>query len=131
MRWTLFGLVVGVLLALITMMSIEALGNSLYGVSADATPSARAPAIALMFALAGWVAGTLVGSWAAIRISGHARAGWVIAGFIVAAVLLYFMLDRYPLWMMIAGVVAPPLTAWLARPLAGVRHRVGRRAPSE
>ncbi len=129
MRWTLFGLAVGILLALVAMISIEALGNLLYGASADASPSARAPASTLLFPLAGWIVGTLVGSWAAIRISGHARAGWVIAGFIVAAVLLNFVLQRYPLWLMIAGIVAPPLTTWLARPLAGVRQRL--RAPSE
>lgn len=123
MRWTLFGLVVGVLLALVAMIAMETLGNRLYGLSADAAPSAKSPAIALLFPLAGWIVGTLIGSFAAIRISGHARSGWVVAAFIVAAVVLNFLLQRYPLWLMIAGLIAPLLTAWLARPLAGVRHR--------
>ncbi len=112
------GLVAGLAIAVITIMIVEALGHRLFpppgGPDTYATASGQAPIATLLSVLAAWFLGTLFGSWLSVRISRHAWTGWVIAAVILLAAIFNFTTMRHPMWMMIAGVLAPPLAAWIA-----------------
>ncbi len=114
-RWTLAGLVAGLLVAIVVTISIESLGNQLFGASPDAAPGARASPIALIFPVAGWFLGTLIGGLTAISLSRLRWEAWVVAGCIMAAAALNFALMRYPAWMGIAALIAIPLAAWIVQ----------------
>ena len=117
-RWTLGGLVAGLLVALIVTVSIESLGNQLFGASPDAVPGARAAPIALIVPIAGWFLGTLSGSLIAVTMSRLRWEAWVVAGCILAAAAVNFALMRYPMWVGIAALIAIPVAAWLAQRVA-------------
>jgi hypothetical protein len=114
-RWTLVGLVAGVFVAIIVTILTESLGNQLFGASPDAAPSARASPVTLIFPVAGWFLGTLIGGVTAVTISRLGWEAWVVAGFILAAAGLNFALMRYPAWMGVAALIAVPLAAWIAQ----------------
>ena len=121
-RWTLAGLVAGLLVALFVTISIESLGNQLFGASPDAAPGARAAPIALIFPVAGWFLGTLAGGLTAVTMSHLKWEAWVVAGCILAAAALNFALMRYPVWVGIGALIGIPAAAWIVQrigPLGG------------
>jgi hypothetical protein len=119
-RWTLGGLVAGIVVALIVTVSTESLGNQLFGASPNAVPGARAAPIALIVPIVGWFLGTLTGGMAAVTISRLRWEAWVVAGCIFAAAAVNFALMRYPYWMGVAALIAIPAAAWIAQRLAPV-----------
>jgi hypothetical protein len=116
----LAGLATGLIVAVLTMMTVESIGNRLHGSSLSADPSAtlpvtQQPTSLLLFVLAGWFLAALVGGAVALRLSHTRWMAWPIAGAIIAGVIVMFLWTPYPFWMLIAGPAAPLLGATLAR----------------
>ncbi len=124
-RWTLGGLVAGLLVALLISMATESIGNQFFGASPDAAPGSRAAPIALVIPVGAWAFGAFAGGLTAVTVSRLRWEAWVVAAFLMAAAALNFALMQYPTWMAIAALVVIPSAAWLAQRLAplGARHR--------
>lgn len=128
-----FAVLLGLVLALATMLLLEYLGMSLFplppGVELDdeadlAHLVASAGPGKQLWVLMGWTVAAFAGGWVAARISLVHRTGaalWV-GGLIVAGVLLNVALLPHPAWMTVLGVLLPLPAAWCAARL--VRSRV-------
>jgi hypothetical protein len=118
----LAGLAAGLAAAIAIIMSVEAIGNQLFppprGYDMASGSAMTLPFQNLLFPVLGWFAGSLVGAWIAVRISDRAWTGWVIAALVLAATVFNFALITHPMWMMVAGVIAAPLGAWIGQQLA-------------
>jgi hypothetical protein len=127
MRWTLGGLAAGLATAMLLIMTIEAIGNQLYpppaGYDMAAGSAASLPFGNLIFPVIGWLLGTLMGAWIAVRLSGHDWAAWAVGGFVLAASMLNLLLITHPLWVIVAAVAAPLTGAWIGRRIAVARRR--------
>ena len=118
---TLAGVAVGIAVAIVLMMMTEALGNALFpppsvDLNNPDAPSAL-PFANQLFPILGWFAASLMGGWLAIQVSEREWAAWLVAASVLVGALLDFSLGRHALWVMAAGVLAPPLAAWLAQKL--------------
>jgi hypothetical protein len=124
---TLAGVAAGIAVAIVLMMVTEALGNALFPPPAldlnnpDA-PSAL-PFANQLFPILGWFVSSLAGGWLAIQVSARPRSAWLVAASVLVGELLDFSLGRHDLWVMAAGVLTPPLAAWLAQKLPRWRGR--------
>ena len=125
---TLGGLAWGIGVAILVMMLVEAAGNQLYpppvGLDLERPDAAfRMPFRTLIFPVLGWFLGPLAGGMIAIRVSGRRWASWPVAAVVLVGAIVQFALAGYPLWMIAAGLAAPPAAALLAQLL--VRPRAG------
>jgi hypothetical protein len=64
-----------------------------------------------------------VGGWLAIQVSGHGWTSWLVAASVLVGEVLDFALGRHATWVMIAGLLAPPLAAWIAQKVPRLRSR--------
>lgn len=128
------GLAAGLIVAVLTMMTVEAIGNRLHGsgLNADASatlPVTQQPVSLLLFVLAGWFLGGFLGGSAAVRISRTGWMAWPIATAILLGIAMMFWWAPHPSWMYIAGPIAPLLGAWIAQRIVErrlvVRTKVG------
>ena len=115
---TLAGLAAGLLVAILTIMAVEGIGNQLYpppaGYDMTTASAETLPFETLIWPVIAWFLGALAGGWVAVRVCGVRWAGWAIAGFVLAATLLNLALITHPLWMIIAGIAAPLLGGLIA-----------------
>ena len=125
---TLAGVAMGIAVAIILMMIVEALGNGLFPPPSIDLNDPDAPAVLpfanQLFPILGWFAASLVGGWLAIQVSARGWASWLVGASVLVGELLEFSLGRHDLWVMIAGVFAPPLAAWLAQKLPRWGRRI-------
>ena len=125
---TLAGAAAGIAFAIIVMMLVEALGNSLFPPPSIDLNNPDAPAVLPvanpLFPILGWFVATLIGGWLAIQISSREWTAWLVAASVLVGALLDFSLGRHAVWVMVAGVIAPPLGAWLAQRLPRWTRRV-------
>lgn len=123
----LTGIAVGIAVAILVMMVAEAIGFRLFGIELGpdgaAPPTAHLPAGVNLAVLLGWFLGGLLGGYVAILMSRVDWSAWPIAGVIWLAVILRFALSAAPLWMIVGGILAPPLAGWLAQRLPRSRRR--------
>lgn len=119
----------GLLVALATILLVEYLGMSLFplppGLALDSEEDlARLVAEAgpgkQLWVLMGWTLASLAGGWVAARASGRHPLGAALAvgGLIVAGVLLNATLLPHPAWMTTLGVLLPLPAAWAGARLA-------------
>ncbi|NJC34787.1 hypothetical protein GGR88_002301 [Sphingomonas jejuensis] len=121
------GLIVGIVVGVLTVALVERIG----GLLAPAPPSftrltpAELPAAIAALPLANklsvvlaWFLGALGGAALAVGVSCRAWPGWVVAGLILALVLLTILAITHPLWMAIAGIAGPLLAGFIATRLA-------------
>ena len=125
---TLAGVAVGIAVAIILMMIVEALGNAVFPPPSIDLNDPDAPA-ALPFAnqlipILGWFAASLAGGWLAIQVSGREWTSWLVAASVLVGEIADFALGRHDLWVMAVGVLAPPLAAWLAQKMPRWRGRI-------
>jgi len=123
---TLAGAAAGVAVAIVTMMLVEAAGFRLFppppvDIQAPDSPMAL-PFVNQLFPILGWFLATLAGGWLAIWMSGRDWTSWLVAGSVVVGGILDFLLGRHPLWVMVAGPLAPLVAAWLAQKLPSRRR---------
>ena len=114
----LSGLAVGVAIALVLLMSIEAIGNRVFPISADQMDGAPLGFRPLLPVVIGWFVGTFVGGFVAVLIARQPWVAWAVAGAIILGEAIAFILASYPLWAMAAGFVLPLFGAWAAYHLA-------------
>ena len=125
---TLGGVAAGVAFAIIAMMVVEALGNALFPPPALDLNNPNAPA-ALPVAnqlvpILGWFIAALVGGWFAVQLSARNWTTWLVAASVLVGQFFDYLLGRHPAWVMIAGIIAPIVGAWLAQKLPGRSRRV-------
>ena len=87
------------------------------------TRSAALPFANQLVPILGWFVASLAGGWLAIQVSAREWTSWLVAASVLVGELLEFSLGRHDLWVMAAGILAPPLAAWLARKLPRWRRR--------
>ena len=113
------GLAAGLAVALVTIVLVEFVGNQMFppprGYDMSAGSALALPVATLIWPVIGWFLGALAGAWVALRVSGEQWTGWAIAALVLAATMLNFVLVTHPLWMMIAGVLAPLLGGLLGQ----------------
>ncbi|WP_123649086.1 hypothetical protein [Lysobacter enzymogenes] len=126
---TILAMMVGVALAMATMLLFEAGYGLLHPLPAGANAQdpatmnahiAHAPLPALLLVLGGWVVGALDGGLVAALISRrHKRVAALAVGVVVAlGVVAVTSIYTHPRWMQIAGVLLPLLASWLGARLA-------------
>jgi len=118
---TLAGAAAGVAAAIVTMMLVEAAGFRLFppppvDIQDPDSPMAL-PFVNQLFPILAWFLAALAGGWLAVWMSGRGWTSWVVAGSVVVGALVDFLLGRHPLWVMVAGPIAPLAAAWLAQRL--------------
>jgi len=124
---TIAGVVVGVVVAWLTIMLAEFASAPLHPMPAGldmrnpesvAAFVATLPASALLLVLSGWVLGGLVGGFVAASISRKPRPALTVGVVIVLGVIANAVMIPHPMWMTIAGVLLPVPAAWLGAKLA-------------
>jgi len=124
---TIAGVVVGVVVAWLTIMLAEFASAPLHPMPAGfdmhdpasvAAFVATLPVAALLLVLAGWVLGALVGSHVAARIARKPLPALAVGMVIVVGVIANAVMIPHPTWMTIAGVLLPVPAAWLGARLA-------------
>ena len=121
---TIAGILVGIVIAVALVFAIEAI----VGLIVPAPPDfnmrdpeamrvrvASLPAWVILLVGIGWIVGTGVGSWAAVRIS-RMRVRW--PGLVVTAVIFLGTLYNvvtipHPIWFVAISLIAIPLAGWL------------------
>jgi hypothetical protein len=125
---TLAGVAAGIAVAIVLMMIVEAMGNALFPPPALDLNNPDAPAFLpfmnQLFPILGWFLAAVAGGWLAIQTSARQWAAWLVAASVLVGEILDFALGRHALWVMIVGVVAPVLGAWVAQKLPGRPLRV-------
>lgn len=132
---TIAALLLGLVVALATMLLVEYLGMSLFplppGVHFDSEEDlgrlvAESTTGKKLWVLMGWALASFAGAAAAARTSRrHATgAALCVGAMIVLGVLLNSAMLPHPAWMTVAGVLLPVPIAWLAA------HLATRRAPA-
>lgn len=129
---TIAAVLLGLLVALATMLLVEYLGMSLFplppGLRLDnehdlARLVESATLGKKLWVLMGWSLAAFVGGLVAAKISRRHRVGAALSvgALIVAGVALNAALLPHPAWMTVAGVLLPLPLAWLAARLARPR----------
>ncbi|QIL21151.1 hypothetical protein [Thermomonas sp. HDW16] len=128
---TILGAVVGLVLAVITIMLVEFAGQQIYPPPAGLDPRVAEdmaklvgmlPTGALLFVVAAWVIGAFDGGFVAALIArkGHPRAAAIVPALMVMAGVagMIVVMPAHPKWMGVAGLLLPiPAAlagAWLA-----------------
>ncbi|APW72820.1 MULTISPECIES: hypothetical protein [Sphingopyxis] len=65
--------------------------------------------------LVGWFVGTFAGGWVAMRVSGGAGAGWIVAGAVIGAGVYRAVTLADAWWIMLLGILIPIAAAWAAQ----------------
>ncbi|HET7816294.1 MAG TPA: hypothetical protein VFK58_01785, partial [Sphingomicrobium sp.] len=116
---TLAGLAAGLAVAILSIAAVEAVGNQLYpppaGYDLTTASAETLPVETLVWPAIGWFLGSIAGGWVARRVSGERWPGWAIAACVLAATVLNLALIRHPMWMIVAGAVAPVAGGWIAQ----------------
>ena len=124
---TLTGLVVGLAVAIVTIMIVESLGSQLFppprGFDMAQSSALSLPIETLIWPVIGWLLGALAGSAIAVHLSRERWAGWAIVALVLAAMILNFALITHPTWMMATGPLAAIAGGWLGQQLAGRTRR--------
>lgn len=127
---TILAVILGVIAMSICVGAVEWIGHQRYPLPAGIDfkdPEtlkgfiAQRPVAALLFVLAGWTLGSLVGGYIAARISRlHKRGAALSIGIVmVLLVIMNMLMIPHPLWMSVLGVTLPVPFALLGRKLAG------------
>lgn len=115
----LAGLAAGLAVAIFTIIFVEFIGFQFFppprGYDMSAGSALTLPVENLIWPVIGWFLGAAAGAWVAVRISGQRWTGWVITALVLGATAFNFALITHPMWMMIAGAIAPFLGGWVAQ----------------
>ena len=121
---TIAGIVVGIVIAVALVFAIEGVVGLIVPAPADFNMRdpeavrarvASLPTWVILLVGVGWIVGTGVGSWAAVRIS-RTRALWpglVVTAVIFLATLYNVMTIPHPIWFVAISLLAIPIAGWL------------------
>ena len=104
------GSLAGAALTVATIMAVEAIGHRVTGVPQD---PALATTPMLLWVLAAWAIGPLVGGWVGVRVARWAGAAWISAALVVFGVVATALTIPTPWWMLAGGLALPLLAAAL------------------
>jgi hypothetical protein len=115
------GVIVGIVACFVAISLVEYIGHQVYPMPAIdlrdreglSAIIAALPVGALIFVAAAWFLGALAGGAAAARISGRRWPAWLIAALVAVASIANVLMFPHPLWMKLAGIIAPLLGGWL------------------
>jgi hypothetical protein len=120
----ILGIVAGVLIAFAAVFLIE----QIVGLVVPAPPDfnmrdpeavrarvASLPMWVILVVLVGWVVGTALGSWAAVRIARTAAIwpGLVVGALVFLATAYNVMTIPHPIWFVGLAIVTIPIASWL------------------
>lgn len=112
----ILGTLAGIIVAMLVVTGMDGLSHYLFPESiaksmdyADiAAAIAAAPLTAKVILASGWFLAPLIGGLVATRISNWPASGWIVAGLILLACMANaFLIPGLPIWMWVAGIVAP------------------------
>jgi hypothetical protein len=120
----IFGPIVGVVVAVVAIMIIEAFVNYALGPAGvdpeDAAAYVQAmPAAALIGVMAGYFVGSLFGGFIGARIAKQTWAAWVVAGVVLVATVINVVSIPHPIWFTLASLALIALGGWFAGVMAG------------
>jgi hypothetical protein len=137
---SILAVLLGLILANVTIMAIEFAGHSVYPPPAGLDPfnpasvrafMARMPTGAFLSLLLAWFVGTGVGGFLAARVARRARAphALIVGGLVMAGAIANMIMIPHPAWFWVLALAAIPgaayAGAWLAnRGRASGRERV-------
>lgn len=116
------GIAVGVVAALMTIEAVEWLKRALFppqpGYDVRDLATVRdymegAPIAAMLFVVAAWFLGSLVGGALAQWIARVSWARWAVAAIVLVLVVFTILMFPHPGWMVVAGFAAPLIAAWI------------------
>lgn len=119
----ILGVIAGVVVGGLVVFLVEFAGHSLFppppGTDLTNPEDVKRlmsllPAGAFAMVLFGWFLGSLAGAWTANRIARTSMAGWIVAALFILLTAYNFTVIPHPMWMMVAGVVIPLVSAWIA-----------------
>lgn len=105
------GSVAGVASCVATIMAIEAVGHRVTGAPED---PAQATVPMMLWVLAAWAVGPLVGGLIGVRLARWRGAAWIAAALVLFGVVATMMTITTPWWLAAGGLVLPLLAAWLS-----------------
>jgi hypothetical protein len=120
----ILGTLAGIVVAMLVVTGMDALSHTLFPESvarsmdyADiAAAIAAAPLTAKVILACGWFLAPLIGGLVATRLSNWPLSGWIVAGLILlACVANAALIPGLPVWMWVAGVVAPLLAGLIVK----------------
>ena len=121
---TIAGIVAGIVIAVTLVFAIEGVVGLIVPAPADFNMRdpeavrarvASLPTWVVLLVGVGWVVGTGIGSWAAVRIS-RLRVPWpglVVTAVIFLATLYNVMTIPHPIWFVAISLLAIPIAGWL------------------
>lgn len=113
---SLVATVVGIVVAFALILLAQYAGGELSPEAYDpVTGEILIPAGATVALIVGWFAGAFAGGWVAMRVSGRAGPGWVVAGAVIGAGLYRAVTLADAWWVMALGVLIPLAAAWAAQ----------------
>lgn len=118
------GILAGVLIAVALVFVIEWIVGLIVPAPADFNMRdpeqvrarvAGLPMWVILLVLAGWLVGTGLGSWAAVRIARTTRLwpGLVVGTIIFLATLYNIMTIPHPIWFVGIALIAIPIASWV------------------
>ncbi len=125
---TVLAVVAGVIAGGAIVFVTEAIGHSLFPPPADLDLSnpadvdrlmASLPAGAFAMVLLGWFLGSFAGAYVAHAIAKKRAAAWAVAAIFILFTTMNFFMIPHPLWMIVAGILIPPISAWLVLRMRG------------
>ena len=107
---------VGIIVAFALILLAQYAGGEMSPEAYDpATGEILIPAGATVALIVGWFAGAFAGGWVAMRVSGRAGPGWIVAGAVIGAGVYRAVTLADAWWMMALGVLVPLAAAWAAQ----------------
>lgn len=118
------GIVLGIVVAVALVFAIEWVIGLIVPAPADFNMRdpeqvrarvAGMPMWAILLVLVGWVVGTGLGSWAAVRIARTTKMwpGLVVGAIVLLSTLYNVMTIPHPIWFVAISLVAIPIASWV------------------
>jgi hypothetical protein len=118
------GILLGIVIAVAVVFAIELVVQQIVPAPPDFSMRdpeavrarvASLPSWVILVVLVGWVAGTGLGSWAAVRIARTTRLwpGLVVGGAVFLSTLYNIMTIPHPVWFVGISLIAIPIASWL------------------
>ena len=118
------GIVLGVVIAVALVFAIELVVGRIVPAPPDfdmRDPDAVRARVAglpmwvILLVLVGWLVGTALGSWAAVRIARTTRLwpGLVVGAIVFLSTVYNIMTIPHPIWFVAISLIAIPIASWL------------------
>jgi hypothetical protein len=128
------GILLGIAIAVALVFVIERVAGLIYPLPPDFNMQdpeavrariASLPMWVILAVMLGWLVGTGLGAWAAVRIARTAKLwpGLTVAGVIFLATLYNVVTIPHPVWFVALSLVTIPIAGWLGAK-AGRRPRI-------